>query len=270
LFGAGCDPGIGERGSVLLFVSRTDGGVREPIPERAAGLEESEWQERRIVMAKKNGNSVIVTACSQRASAIKNYLSAKDEIFVGGEQLKAGSVALVYQDALDTRAAAVTAKGEYKSSLAARDAAEAKRLAADVALEPYVLQRFGANSTEAHDFGFAPKKVGEKSAVAKAKATLLNQATRAARGTTSKKEKQKIKGTLSPEIAAALAGLAAPAPAVAGPVGGPIAPPVVPAPAAVPVVAPSPASSPAVAAAAAPAPIVPPTNGAPLNGAAHS
>jgi hypothetical protein len=214
-------------------------------------------------MTKKIGNSAIVTACSQRASAIKKYLSAKDEIFVGGEQLKAGSVAEVYQDALDTRAAAVTAKGEYKSSLAARNAAEAKRLAADEALEPYVIQRFGPTSTEAHDFGYAPKKVTEKSAVTKAKATLLNQATRDARGTTSKKAKQKIKGTLSPEVAAALESLSTPAPVIAAPVAAPVV-------AAAPVAPPSPALSPAVAPAAAPTPVVPATNGAALNGAAHS
>ena len=47
-----------------------------------------------------------------------------------GRTVKASDVAQVYQDALDTRAAAVTAKGDYRSALEARDAAEAKRLAA--------------------------------------------------------------------------------------------------------------------------------------------
>jgi hypothetical protein len=154
---------------------------------------------------KKVASKTVVAACTQRVAAIEKYLSAKDEVFVGGEAMKATDLTQVYQEALVKRAAAITAKGEYKSALAARDAAEAKRLAVDVALQPYVLQRFGANGTEAHDFGYAPKKVGEKSAVKKAKAVLLNKATRDARGTTSRKAKQEIKGALSPEILAALA-----------------------------------------------------------------
>jgi hypothetical protein len=197
-------------------------------------------------------------------NAIGKYLGAKDEIFVGGEQMKATDVAALYQDALDTRSAAVTAKGDYKSALAGRDAAEDKRLAADVALESYVVQRFGATSTQAHDFGFAPKKVAGKSAVTKAKAVLQGQATREARGTTSKKAKQQIKGTLSPAAAAALealAGQSAPAaPVAASPVAAPVA--------ALPVAVP-PATLP-VAAPAVAAPVAPVANGVALNGSAHS
>jgi len=48
--------------------------------------------------------------------------------------MKASDLIKVYQGALDTRTTAVTAKGGYKSALAARDVAEAKRLAADEAL----------------------------------------------------------------------------------------------------------------------------------------
>jgi hypothetical protein len=191
-------------------------------------------------------------------NAIKKYLGPKDLLYVGKVQVKATDLGAVYQDALDTRASAVTAKGEYNGALAARDAAEAKRLGADQALEPYVLQRFGANSTEMHDFGFAPKKFAEKSAVTKAKATLLNKATRIARGTTSKKEKLKVKGSLSPEIAAALEGLMAQ--------GQPTAASTAAAPAPSPSVSVSPPAPPS----AAPSPLAPAVPGAATNGAAHN
>ena len=207
---------------------------------------------------KKISSSVVVSACSQRVSAINKYLGAKDVLFVGGEQMKASDLASAYQEALATRETAVTAKGDYKSALAARDTAEAKRLNVDAALQPYIVQRFGAASTEAHAFGYAPKKVADKTAVSKAKAALLTQATREARGTKSKKEKQKIKGTLSPEAAAALEVLSGSSS-------------VAPAPAATPAPSPAAASAVAVTPVAAVAPVAPAaTNGAALNGSAHS
>ena len=143
-----------------------------------------------------------------------------------------------------------------------RPKGDVKRVTADAALMPYVLQRFGANSTEAHDFGFGPKKATAKSAVTKAKATLLGKATREARGTMSAKAKQQIKGTLSPEAAAALEVLASAAAsgsqvATSAPVA---SAPVVSGAVATPV-----AAAPTVAAAPAAA-----VNGAALNGAAHS
>jgi hypothetical protein len=217
---------------------------------------------------KKIASNVVVNECSQRVSAIKKYLGAKDELFVNGEQVRATAVALVFQEALDTRAAAVTAKGDYKSALAARDEAEANRLSADAALQPYVMQRFGADSTEAHDFGYAPRKVADKTVMSKAKATLLNTATREARGTTSKKAKQQIKGALTPETAAALNALSGSTPAASGSTASPAAAP------SVSVVTPAPSVStapPAAAPAVAPIPLVAPAaNGAALNGSAHS
>jgi hypothetical protein len=88
-------------------------------------------------------------------------------------------------------------------------------LAVDVALQPYVVQRFGPSSTEAHDFGYVPRKVTEKSPVTKAKASLLGKATRDARGTMSEKQKRNIKGSLDPATAAAIEALAGSTPPVA-------------------------------------------------------
>ena len=151
----------------------------------------------------------------------------------------------------------------------------ANRLSADAALQPYVMQRFGADSTEAHDFGYAPRKVTEKTVLSKAKAALLNTATREARGTTSKKAKRQIKGSLSPEAAAALNALSGSTPAASGSVATPAPAVSVVAPApSMSVATPAPAAStapPAAAPAVASTPFVAPaTNGAALNGSAHS
>jgi hypothetical protein len=153
-------------------------------------------------------SSESVSACTQRVAAINKYLAARDVLFVNGEQVEATDVAQVFQDALDTRDAAVKAMGEYKAALATRDAAEAKRLLADAALQPYVTQRFGAGSAEANAFGYTPRKAMEKTVATKARAVLLNKATREARGTLGKNEKRRIKGSLRAEDVAALAALA--------------------------------------------------------------
>jgi hypothetical protein len=156
---------------------------------------------------KKVVSSEAVSACTQRVAAIGKYLAAKDVVFVNGEEVEASDLGQVFQDALDTRDAVVKAMGAYKAALATRAAAEARRLIADAALQPYVTQRFGAGSAEANAFGYTPRKVGEKTVATKARALLLNKATREARGTVGKKEKRRIKGSLSAEEVAALRAL---------------------------------------------------------------
>ena len=73
--------------------------------------------------------------------------------------------------------------------VADRVEAEQDLQATDDALKQWVLNRFGAKSTEAVEFGYSPRKNASVSAAARAKAVLLNQATREARGTMGKRQK---------------------------------------------------------------------------------
>lgn len=141
-------------------------------------------------------NASAVAAASQRIAALQKYLGAKDIVFINGAAMTTASLVAVFQASIDTRAQVVTTQGEYRSAVAARHSAESERVTTDEALKSYVLNRFGANSSEAHDFGYAARKVGAASAATKARAVRLNQATREARGTVGKKKKLKIKGTL--------------------------------------------------------------------------
>jgi hypothetical protein len=90
--------------------------------------------------------------------------------------------------------------GEYKAAVAKRRAADAQRRTFDDALKSWVLNRFGANSNVAHDFGYTARKVGDPGTQAKADAVKLAKATREARGTIGKKKKLKIKGSLTPLV----------------------------------------------------------------------
>jgi hypothetical protein len=138
----------------------------------------------------KSSNDTIVTGSTKRIAGMKKFLTnSKTEIPIAGEVLKPADVIAIFQDSLATRAAVTTAQASYKAALADRATAEEKRSVADEGLKGYVLQRFGANSAEAHEFGYEARKVPVLSAEARATAVLLNKATREARGTMGKKEK---------------------------------------------------------------------------------
>ncbi|HEY2515741.1 MAG TPA: hypothetical protein VGI39_32955, partial [Polyangiaceae bacterium] len=66
----------------------------------------------------------------------------------------------------------------------------------DPALKNWVFAKFGSTSQEAKDMGFLPRKRGVADTKAKYQATLQSEATREARHTMGKKQKQKIKGTI--------------------------------------------------------------------------
>src|SRR5579883_3222852 len=113
----------------------------------------------------KNTNTNVISSSTRRISAINTHLTnAKMEITINGESLKPATLLERYQQSIDTRAAVTVKYGEYQSALAARDAAEAVRLKTDEGLKYWVLNKFGADSPEARAFGYAPRKVAQRSA----------------------------------------------------------------------------------------------------------
>ena len=65
-------------------------------------------------------NAVLVTTCKKRIDALKNHVSAKSEIPVNGETLKASDVIGIYQSVLDTQAALIKSRAQVAADLAAR------------------------------------------------------------------------------------------------------------------------------------------------------
>ncbi len=155
-------------------------------------------------MSTARNNNAIVTIISKRVGAVQKYLKAdKVEIPVQGNLLKPAALLKLYQRSLDARAAVAARHASYQGALKARGEAEADRLAADENLKAWVLGRFGAGSTEASEFGFAPRKQPTVSAETRAAAVVQNKATRDARGTVGKKAKLKIKGVVPTSTAPA-------------------------------------------------------------------
>jgi hypothetical protein len=166
-------------------------------------------------MSIEQNNAKIVSTCGQRLAALKKYVKAKTAVTVDGESMKPADLVAAYQAAVDTRAALIPQRASYKKALAARDSAEVTRQVIDKKLKVWVMNQFGATSQVAEEFGFLPTKVAEKSAETKANAVLKMRATRAARGTKGKRQKEKIKGTTTapaePADPAATAPAASPA-----------------------------------------------------------
>jgi len=158
-------------------------------------------------------SSVIVDRCKQRIEALLSGVPAKAEITIDGTRYTRAQVVAIYQASLDTRAALVKSRAQVKVDLAARSTAEVDRLAIEAGMKAWVVSQFGAESNEAYEFGYTPKKPAHTTAETKANAVKLAKATREARGTMGKKKKLSIKGTLVvPTVPAAPATTAPAAP----------------------------------------------------------
>jgi hypothetical protein len=167
-------------------------------------------------------NAKIVDTCGQRLLALKKFVKTKTTITASGEQTKLADLVAIYQAAIETRNALVPSRAAFDKALAARDSAEVARQATDKKLKAWVVNEFGAGSQEAQEFGFLPAKVGEKTADTKALAVLKLRATRTARGTKGKRQKEKIKGTIVAPAAPADPAITVPAatPAASTPAAG--------------------------------------------------
>jgi hypothetical protein len=155
-------------------------------------------------MATSLTNDTVVSNTTQAIEALAAHLSKTTEIPVAGKMLTVAEIAEVFREAIKTRTAVIVAQGKYKEALAKRDEAESTRRVHEDALKAWVLNRFTATSSQAHAFGYVPRIPAEPSAETKAKAVLLNKATRDARGTKGKKAKLAIKGTLDTEMPASV------------------------------------------------------------------
>ena len=141
-------------------------------------------------------NATVVDACTKRLKALEEHVGNKGTIAMNGEDLKVSDVQAIYQGCLDSRAALHKSRTQVKTALAAKASAEQARVAADKALAAWVITKFGADSQQALDFGFAPRKAAARTVDSKAKAAAQAKATREARHTMGKKQKKLIKGTV--------------------------------------------------------------------------
>jgi hypothetical protein len=145
----------------------------------------------------KPNNASITDTCTQRLNALKTHLTQTGAtIVVNGVQTTVADVIATYEACLDGRATLKTQRADVKATLGAIAAADSKRRAMDQALKAWVVTQYGADSKEAHDFGFPPPKAPVRTVKSKATALERSQATRKARHTLGSKQKEEVKGTM--------------------------------------------------------------------------
>jgi len=142
-------------------------------------------------------NAAIIDKCSQRLRALKSHVPDVDiGIDINGTAYTAAGVIALYQDCLDVRAELGTLRAMLQATIVRREQIEAKRREADRALKPWVINKFGEGSVPAHEFGFPPPKVTELTVEQKTLAVERRLATRKARHTMGRRQKEKIRGTV--------------------------------------------------------------------------
>jgi hypothetical protein len=153
-------------------------------------------------------NTTVVDACARRLRALESYAGGARAIAINGRKLTVAEVVAIYEECLGSRADLAQKRAIAKAAMDRRATAEAARREADRALRAWVAHEFGIESTEAIEFGFPPAKKPETTVASKALAVARRKATREARHTMGRKQKEEIRGTL---VAAERAGEVTPA-----------------------------------------------------------
>ena len=148
----------------------------------------------------------VVDLCTKRLAALKKYVpNTTTQIPINGEIMTVSNVVAVYQDCLDARTGLDTQRALVKAAMGTTEAAELKLRTTEQPLRAWVVNTFGPDSQQAHDFGFPPRKKPVRTVVAKSHAVAQSKATRAARHTLGPKQKDQIKGTVTASTAPAAA-----------------------------------------------------------------
>ncbi len=142
--------------------------------------------------------TTVIDTCARRLRALASYVEGTSTIAVNGRKLAHADVVASYRRCLDARATVARLRAQLEEALGAVAETDANRLETDTALRAWVRAEFGVESKEAIDFGFTPPRKPELTVDAKALAAARRKATRAARGTMGKRQKEEIRGTLVP------------------------------------------------------------------------
>jgi hypothetical protein len=158
------------------------------------------------------------------------HLDPTQKVVLNGTATTVGAILTQLQSFVNNRNAVVAAQATARDAVATERAqAPALNVVID-AFEAFVRFTFGDQATVLSAFGLAPHKVpAPKTAEEKAVAAAKRKATRAARGTTSAKQKKSVKGNVTATLVVTPAAAPTPAPAEA-----PVAQPAPAVPAATP------------------------------------
>lgn len=148
---------------------------------------------------------------------INAELAGVDSFAIDGSRLARTDLLARIQTTLDAIAAVKAARSALAQAVASQKASVAQARALRSGVKRYLQSQYGPQSPKLQDFGFTPARIAKKSVTAKAQAKVKSTATRAARGTTGRKQKALVHGdvtsvTLTPVKAAPATPAPTPAP----------------------------------------------------------
>jgi hypothetical protein len=149
---------------------------------------------------------------SNIVAGIGKRLQSVQTVMLDGTAYAPSELTDLYESQISGTANIAALRAQLKDALLAEQVL-AKRLdALTKALKGYVSNAFGATSTALGDFGFAPAKVpGPKDPVTKVVAAAKGLATRKARGTKGKRQRERIVGEIPATVSIVLTSSGKPA-----------------------------------------------------------
>jgi hypothetical protein len=141
-------------------------------------------------------NATVVETCTRRIRALGAYVDRKTVVAINGRKHAHAEVVAVYQRSVDARAKVASLRAQLAEALEEVGSADAARLEADRALKAWVRGEFGVESAETNDFGFPPPKKAVLTVEQKALAVERGRATRQARRTMGRLQKEAIRGVV--------------------------------------------------------------------------
>ena len=144
-------------------------------------------------------NKTTALALNNKISeGVDKYFSKVKSLTVAGDEYTPKSLLAVLNAQNDASSAVDSTRAQLENEVATHRTAKVKAAALRSALKAYILGNYGKRAVQMlGDFGMsAPKATGKRTVETKVKAVAQNLATRAARHTMGKKQKQSIKGVV--------------------------------------------------------------------------
>ncbi len=146
-----------------------------------------------VTQAKSVVASKLETELTEVDAGVLKDIPAKTAITVNGTAMTPAQIDAKVKGYLQTIQAADTAKQQYQTALVARRNIQIEARDFFLQIKKAVIAFFGAQAAQLADFGLTPAKAkAPRTSAQKAVSAAKAQLTRAARGTTSKKQKQTI------------------------------------------------------------------------------
>jgi hypothetical protein len=137
-----------------------------------------------------------VQASAQKIQqGVKKHLAKMKSITFGGQSYKPSDITTALQSVIDTATDADTKKAAYHAAVETQNKAAATAQPLMLGVSSYVYLTYGNSNEVLADFGLSPRKKRAPTVKTKAGAIVKAAATREARGTKGKRQKEEIVAT---------------------------------------------------------------------------